>query len=283
MMTISSALNWGTRELSASDSAVLEAEVLLAHTLQVSRSYFYAWPERELTGAQEKLFNDFLQRKREGEPVAYITGEKEFWSLPFTVTSATLIPRPETEILVAAVLSDFAALPKIKIADLGTGCGAIACALAHEKPAWEIIATDSQPAALVVALANARQLKISSVSFQQGDWCEALPCAGFDAIVSNPPYIAADDTDLQPSVKKYEPGTALFAADDGLADLRKIIQGAKDFLRTDGILYLEHGARQALAVSELLTDAGYSSIKLHKDLSNCDRVTSGRFTFGIAS
>jgi release factor glutamine methyltransferase len=283
MMTIAGALAWGARELSTSSCAALEAEVLLAHTLQMPRSYFYTWPARELSSAQVNQFSGFLQRKHRGEPVAYITGQKEFWSLPFTVSPATLIPRPETEILVAAVLQDFAGHTAVKIADLGTGCGAIACALAHEKPAWDIIATDAEPAALALAQTNARQLKISNVSFQQGDWCYALPAVPFDAIVSNPPYIANDDVAVQQAVKDYEPHTALFADDNGLADLRKIIQDAKNYLRADGLLYLEHGATQAWQVSQLLAAAGYRDIRLHKDLANCDRVTSGRFTFAIAS
>lgn len=284
MQKISDALQWATQQLTnVSDVAKLDAEVLLAHALQVPRSYFYAWPARDLNAAEHHQFAELIQRKLQGEPVAYITGRREFWSLDFFVSPDTLIPRPETELLVEMALEKFATSEAVKIADLGTGCGAIALSLAHEKPTWEVYATDKMQNALSVAKANAARLNLSNVVFCEGTWCKALPLTQFDAIISNPPYIAKDDSEVNQDVIESEPHTALFSADQGLADLRQIIDEAKNYLKLNGYLMLEHGCQQAGAVRQLLANAGYAEIKLYKDLSGIDRVTIGRLSVSIAS
>jgi release factor glutamine methyltransferase len=274
--TFAGALQWAGAELvSVSDIPVLEAEVLLAHVLQVSRSHLHAWPERELTPAQQAQFIEFVHRCVRGEPIAYITGQREFWSLDLKVTCDTLIPRPETELLVEQVLATFNDNAPRLIADLGTGSGAIALALATERPTWILHATDRMSAALDVARANAVRLHVANVIFHQGDWCAALPLVRFDAIVSNPPYIAVDDERINQQVKSNEPHSALFSGSDGLDAIRQIIADAKNYLKSGGYLFLEHGSLQAAAVRYLFEKAGYTKVDLHRDLAGLERVTIG--------
>lgn len=249
----------------------LDAELLLAHVLHVSRTYLYTWPEQELTAQQQTDFNQLVERRCAGEPMAYILGRQEFWSLPLEVTRNTLIPRPETELLVECVLNQFISQSLITIADLGTGSGAIALALAHEHPEWRILATDQSSKTLEVAERNAKRLKLS-VQFFQGDWCGALPSGmKFDAIVSNPPYIAIDDPALEAS--GYEPESALIAAEKGLKDLKQIIVEARSYLKPGGCLFLEHGYQQAKAVASLFLEAGYQDIRLYQDNAGHARVS----------
>jgi release factor glutamine methyltransferase len=272
------ALQWASAELAAvSDIPALEAEVLLMHVLQVSRSHLHAWPERELTSARQTNFIDAVQRCLQGEPIAYITGHREFWSLDLRVTRDTLIPRPETELLVEQVLAALALNDSAHrvVADLGTGTGAIALALATERPGWILHATDFMPATLAVARENAVRLHVDNVIFHQGDWCAALPLVKFDAIVSNPPYIALDDERIDHLVKLNEPHTALFSGADGLDALRQIIVEARNYLKSGGYLFLEHGSLQAAAVRYLFEKAGYTKVDLHRDLAGLERVTVG--------
>jgi release factor glutamine methyltransferase len=283
MVRIHQALTWAMRACSESESPELEAQLLLAYSLNVPRSYFYAWPSRELSYGEEWVFAQLVQRKAYGEPLAYITGKKEFWSLEFEVTRDTLIPRPETELLVELTLETLRDVSRPAVADLGTGCGAIACALARQKRSWRVYATDRMPKALEVARRNAVRLNLSRVTFSEGSWCEALPPKlKFDAIVSNPPYIGREDKTVSPWVVKSEPHEALFSDHCGYDDIYKIIQTAKFHLKSGGHLLLEHGNKQAKIIRELLQLAGYTQIRLYQDLAGRDRVTVARHFVRIA-
>lgn len=259
-----------------SDTPLLDAEVLLADVLQVSRSYLFAFPERELTNDEMHSFKKWIEQRKQNMPVAYITGHKEFWSLDLKVTENTLIPRPETERLVECVLQEISG-PNKRILDLGTGSGAIALALAHERPSWEIYATDISIDALKIATLNAKRLHLSQVVFYHGDWFDAFSSRElFDAIVSNPPYIAPDDPDLEKRTVDHEPKSALFADEKGLKEARHIIMFAKDYLKPSGMLFLEHGFKQAREMRNIFLKMGYSNINTVQDLAGLDRVTSGR-------
>jgi release factor glutamine methyltransferase len=274
--TIATALTWaGTELASISDSTQLDAEILLAHTLEVSRSYLLAWPERAITVEQQQRFTAYINRRASAEPLAYITGHREFWSLDIQVTPDTLIPRPDTEVLVDIILQNFPADSVLKIADLGTGAGPLALAIANARPRWDIHATDRMPGALAVAQANAQRLQISNIHFHLGFWFDALPSEKFAAIVSNPPYIAIADADLSAAVDRYEPHTALYAGADGLDDLRYLIANAHDYLQDEGMLLVEHGAQQGCAVAALFEVAGYQKIVTYKDLAGLERATGG--------
>ena len=273
MYTIRAALQFAKLQLlNATDVPQLEAEILLMHVLQVTRSYLHTWPERVLDDAQEKIFSAFVARRVQGEPVAYLTGHREFWSLDLVVTPDVLIPRPETELLVELVLKKVSGA-KALIADLGTGSGAIALALAQEKPHWQIHAVDVSRAALAIARYNAARLHLERVVFHEGSWCSALPPIRFDAIVSNPPYIAEDDEHLHRGDLRFEPKSALVSGEQGLQDARQIIFDARQYLKPGGFLLLEHGLTQGDAVTTLFEKAGYTLITRHTDLSGLDRVT----------
>lgn len=253
----------------------LDAEVLLSHVLGEPRSHLYARPERRLTADEEAGFSALLRRRLKGEPVAYITGHQEFWSLPFEVNPATLIPRPETELLVetALQLAERIEAQPLRLADLGTGSGCIALALAHERPHWQITAVDISGDALQAAQRNASRLGIGNVEFLQNDWLSGFCEEAFDIIVSNPPYIRAGDPHLEGI--GYEPQTALVAGRDGLDALRRIIAEAKTCLKPGGPLLLEIGHDQSAAVNELMQAAGYSDIGFKHDLAGIPRVCVG--------
>lgn len=250
----------------------LDAEILLSHVLNESRLYLYTYPEELISESMKKKFEEFVLRRKSGEPAAYITGRREFWSLDLTVSSDVLIPRPETELLVELALK--LGNPKCRLADLGTGSGAVALAISKEKPNWEIYATDKSEKALALARLNAERLNLTGVNFHQGHWCQALPPLQFDLIVSNPPYIAAEDPHLQELT--YEPRSALIADNQGLKDIAEIIYSAKGVLRTQGWLLIEHGFNQAEKVGSYFADAGYEEITHYRDLSGLERVTAGR-------
>jgi release factor glutamine methyltransferase len=247
----------------------------LAYILGVTRAYLHAFPERVLTDKEQHEWNDLLEKHRQGVPTAYLTGHKEFWSLDLLVTPDTLIPRSETELLVECILSKQHS-PIQRVADLGTGSGAIALALAHEKPHWQIDATDISHAALEVAKSNAVHLNLNHVKFYQGDWFSALPAALFDVIVSNPPYIADGDPYLQETVLHYEPRSALISAENGLKDLEYIIETAPGYLKEEGWLFLEHGFQQGETVRRIFLKKGYNSVSTQHDLAGLDRVTFGQ-------
>lgn len=275
--TIAQALQWGRQELQAySDSSALDAEVLLAHVLQKKRSDLYACPEQKLAVLEKNQFSSCIAKRRAQQPIAYLTGHQEFWSLDLLVTPDTLIPRPETELLVELVLNKLTGTHE-RVADLGTGSGAIALALAHERPDWVLHAVDISPAALDIARLNAKRLGINNVVWAEGSWCAGLPDCRFSAIVSNPPYIAVEDNHIRYNGLQYEPLTALVAGEDGLAALSLIIKNTKDYLTPGGYLLLEHGYQQAAVVSGLFAKNGYTEINLYQDLAGLDRVTIGRW------
>jgi len=260
-----------------SESPRLEAEVLLAAALNRPRSTLHAWPERIPEPEQSARFNAWLNRRRAGEPVAYILGRREFWSLELEVTPATLIPRPETELLVELALERLPANHPVKVADLGTGSGAIALALAVERPQARIVATDQSPAALAVARRNARRLKINRVEFRQGDWCTPLAGERFDLIVANPPYVAAADPRWQEGDLRFEPSAALISGETGLDALKAIIAAAPDHLQPGGWLLLEHGYDQGEAVPALLREQGLVEVSDHRDAAGLSRSSCGRW------
>jgi release factor glutamine methyltransferase len=249
---------------------MLEAEILLAHTLNQARSYLRAWPEKTVSPAELQQFTLYLNRRCQHEPIAYITGHREFWSHDLLVTPDTLIPRPETEQLVEAVLT--LTKPQLKIADLGTGSGAIAIALASERPDWQILATDVSEKSLSVASQNAQRLRLNNISFYLGSWCTALPCYDLDVIVSNPPYIAETEWEAYAQGLGFEPRTALVAGPDGLDAIRLIIQTAKYYLKPGGCFFLEHGFSQGKAVREQLVAAGYQQVRTLFDLEGHERI-----------
>ena len=255
-----------------------DAEILLSHVLGVDRVVLHAWPQRSVSAAQADSYRSLLQRRANGEPVAYLIGRKSFWDFELEVTPAVLIPRPETEVLVEQALQRLQgrADEPLHIADLGTGSGAIALALAAHSPDWRLTAVDICPAALEVARRNAQGLGLDNIQFQQMEWCENLPAAGFDLIVSNPPYVAADDEHLKAADLRYEPRRALVAADDGLAELKAVITGAARCLKPGAWLLLEHGMTQAEAVADLLHRHGYQTVTTHTDIAGLNRVTGGQ-------
>lgn len=259
-----------------SDTPRLDAELLLAAALGRPRSYLYAWPERLPTAAAADRFAISLARRRCGEPLAYLTGRREFWSLELAVTPATLIPRPETEQLVERALARLPVDRPCRVADLGSGSGAIALAIARERPLARIVATDISTAALAVARDNATRLGLGNVTFRAGDWCAALPAGEFDLIAANPPYVATTSPYLQQGDVRFEPHIALVAGDDGLADLRTIIATAPAHLATGGWLLLEHSHDQAAAVLARLREHGFDACADYCDHAGLPRVATGR-------
>jgi len=273
--TIARLLASAARQLEAT-SARLDAEVLLAHALGRPRTHLHAWPETVPAPAQRARFEALLARRAGGEPVAYLVGQREFWSLPLAVTRDTLIPRPETETLVEQALAVISGAGRVAIADLGTGCGAIALALARERPAARVLATDRSGAALAVARANAQRLGIDNVEFACGDWCDALGSRRFDLVVSNPPYIAERDAHLGRGDVRFEPRSALAAGHDGMTDLTAIARGARRHLHSGGWLILEHGYDQQAALMRLLQSLDYREVTDHPDAAGHGRVACAR-------
>jgi release factor glutamine methyltransferase len=252
-----------------SDTPRLDAELLIAAVLQCSRAQVLADTKPSLTRTQQQQLEHFIARRLNHEPMAYILGQKEFWGLTLTVTPAVLTPRPETEHLVEWILTRFSENESLQVADLGTGSGAIALALASERPTWRIDATDQSEAALAVARCNAAHHQLSHIHFYNGHWCEALPAKRYDVIVSNPPYIADSDPHL--SQLTHEPLSALTAGCDGLDALREIIMQSRKYLVESGHLILEHGYDQAAPVTQLLQQHGFTDIQTHRDFSNHPR------------
>lgn len=279
MTSIEQALKMAAEQLTESgvDSARLDAAVLLCEVLDKPRSYLLTWPEKALTQEQQSRFLSLLQRRQLGEPVAYIVGQREFWSLPFKVSPSTLIPRPDTERLVELALEKTGTDPA-KGLDLGTGTGAIAIALASECPHYQFVGVDIQPQAYELAKSNAQNLGVGNVSFRQGSWFDPVADLGpFQLVVSNPPYIDENDPHLTQGDVRFEPESALVAADRGLSDLRHIATHARQHLEQQGWLLMEHGYDQGLAVREILTELGYQSVATEQDYAGQDRVTLGQF------
>lgn len=261
---------------SRSEAAALESEILLAHVLGVPRSHLRAWPERMLHESQRHYFFDLVARRAAGEPIAYITGRREFWSLELVVDPTTLIPRPETELLVEVALARIAQNSEAYIADLGTGSGAIALAIASERPRCRVIATDISPGSLNVARENARRFNLSNVEFREGPWFAPLGDLRFDMIVSNPPYVAEDDPHLAEGDLPAEPRRALVAGSSGLEIITILSRQAHLHLREEGWLLMEHGHNQAMAAAALLHHSAYQHVQTWRDIAGNERVSGGR-------
>lgn len=262
--------------------ARLEAQLILAHALGVTRVWLIAHDTDPLTPAQIDACTALLQRRRNGEPVAHLLGEREFYGRPYRVTPATLIPRPETELLVEQALARLPSDAPARVLDLGTGTGCIALTLALERPLVQVTAVDASPEALTVARDNAQRLGATNADFLESDWFAGLAAERFDLIVSNPPYIAAADPHLAQGDVRFEPRSALAAGPAGLDDLRRIVAAAPAHLKPGGWLLLEHGWDQGEAVPSLLLEAGFDSIACHPDLAGHPRVTLGRVPLSAA-
>ena len=274
MVTIESLLS--NVELPDSPTPRLDAELLLAQALGKSRGYLHTWPERELEASQLERFQAVLARRRTGEPVAYILGRQGFWSLDLDVARHTLIPRPDTELLVETALALLPATP-LQVLDLGTGTGAIALALACERPAWQVTGVDRVPEAVALAQGNGTRLQLANARFAESCWFSALAGQRFQLIVSNPPYIAAADPHLSQGDVRFEPSSALVAGVDGLDDIRLIIEQAPAHLLAGGWLLLEHGFDQAEAVRELLAQRGFVAVDSRRDLGGHQRISLGQW------
>ena len=254
----------------------VDAEHLLLHVLARPRSWLFAHADDAVTATEAAAFRALVERRAQGEPVAYLTGTQGFWSLELAVTPATLIPRPETERLVELALERLPAGVAVRVADLGTGSGAIALAIARERPQAQVIATDASAAALEVARANAERNRVRNVQFRQGDWLVPLAGERFDLIASNPPYIADGDPHLSAGDLRFEPPTALSSGADGLDAIRVIVRDARALLQPGGWLLLEHGWDQGDAVRALLQGGGYGDVATEQDLEARDRISLGR-------
>lgn len=279
MLTIAGCLQAAPQLAAVSDSPRLDVEILLGHILEKPRTYLFTWPEKALTAAQAQLFEISFQRRLNGEPVAHIIGQREFWSLPFFVDNTTLIPRPDTELLVEAALNLFvedAPEQTRNLLDLGTGTGAILLALAHEKKHWQCVGVDKSAAAVALAEKNRTHLQLANACIQQSDWFASLGSDRFDVIVSNPPYIDPADPHLQQGDVRFEPLSALIAENHGLADIEWIAQQASNYLLPQGWLLVEHGYNQGEAVRNLFERYGYVQVKTLRDFGDNERVTLGQ-------
>lgn len=277
MATLGETLTAASEQLcTASESARLDAELLLAHVLQVNRSYLFAWPEQSLEHSSASRFHGLLNQRLKGVPIAYLLGAQEFWSLSFFVGPGVLIPRADTETLVEAAL-EFGPAGKAVIFDLGTGSGAVACALAHERPQWSISAVDCSKQALEFANRNAKALALANVTCIESNWFDALPENAADVIVSNPPYIETADQHLHQGDLRYEPLDALQSGADGFDAIRSIVAQAPHYLKSEGWLMLEHGYSQADTVAYLLQQAGFVGIAHREDLAGHRRVTMAQY------
>jgi len=275
MDTLATALRDATARFQDSDSPLLDAELLLCTVLQKGRGYLRGHPETRLDAAQAAHFAELVAARARGEPIAYLTGKREFWSLDLSVTPDTLIPRPETELLVEQALARVPASATWEILDLGTGSGAIALALAMERPDCRVVAVDISSEALDVARGNGARLGLANLEFLQGDWYTPVTARRFQLIVSNPPYIALSDPHLARGDLRYEPRQALASGADGLDDLRHIVAGAPAHLHVGGGLLLEHGSSQAAQVRGLLQAAGLTEVHSIRDLGGHERVSLG--------
>ena len=274
--TVERALGQGVRSLSLhSDSPQLDAEVLLSGVLEISRTALIARGSDMLADPDLRVYRELLERRRSGTPVAYLTGRREFWSLPLKVTPAVLVPRPETERLVEVALEHLPKSAERAVLDLGTGSGAVALAIASERPLARVVGVDVSPGALGVARDNVCSLALPNVTFRLGSWFDAVPGELFDVVVANPPYVADDDPAL--AALAAEPALALVAGPAGLDALEAIITEAPQHLSRGGWLLLEHGGTQEHAVAKLLERRGYAGITCHSDYSGLPRVTRGTF------
>jgi len=275
MDTVAQLLCFGDASLcGSSETPRLDAEVLLMHVLRRDRAWLRTWPEQRLAPAAAERFQSLLEQRRAGIPIAYLTGEREFWSRGFAVRPGVLIPRPETELLVELALDRIAPDRPARILDLGAGSGILAVTLALERPLARVTAIDLSPEALEVARENAARHRVGNLLLVRGDWLESIvPARCFDLIVSNPPYIAEADPHLRQGDLRFEPAFALQSGSDGLDALRRITDTARPRLRPGGLLLLEHGYDQAGALRGILDGFGYADIVHHPDLQGHPRAT----------
>ena len=275
-MSIQRALIHGKESLVEQTDGLCAAEILLQYTLKVARAYLYAHTEQTLSLDQIARYQDLLQQRQQGTPIAYLIGQRSFWTLDLIVSPHTLIPRPETELLIERMLAETDAKQPYTLLDLGTGSGAIALAIASERPDWHITACDQSAEALQIAEHNAQALQLTTIQFIRSDWFQALDQQQFDIIVSNPPYLASDDPHLLQGDLRFEPQSALVSGKDGLDALRIIIQNSCHHLSERGLLIVEHGYAQGAAVYKLFEQYGYQNIQSWQDWQEHDRICSGR-------
>ena len=274
-MNIGRVLAEARKVLADSPTGRLDSEVLLGHVLAVSRAHLYANPEAETSARQRDDFLQVVERRVQGEPIAYLVGHREFWSLQILVTPDVLIPRTETELLVELALKQIPLDSKMRIADLGTGSGAIALAIASERPCCEVHASDISSAALAVARENARALGLSRIGFHEGNWLEPLT-GSFALIISNPPYIPQGDPHLQQGDTRFEPEAALVPGPDGMSAIHRIALESLPRLEPGGYLIIEHGFEQGQATRSLLKSLAYQAVETKRDLADLERVTMGQ-------
>lgn len=276
-MRIDEALSWAIKQLEGGESPSVDAKVILANILEKSQTFLFTWPDKTLDPLQINQFKDAIARRRQGEPVAYIVGKRDFWTLSLFTSSHTLIPRPDTEVLVEQVLNwaNENERKNLAICDLGTGTGAIALALASELPQASVTGVDFQTEAVKLATRNAQANGISNARFLQSDWFHSLKDHTFDIIVSNPPYIEETSPYLNEGDVRFEPKTALTSGLDGLNDIKHIINAAPQFLNKGALLAFEHGFNQGDAVRNLLLASGFTAVKTVRDYGDNDRVTVG--------
>lgn len=275
---VAQAIAWATERLSpSSDSPKLDAEVLLLHLLDKPRSYLFTWPDAQLNEQVAAEFVALVEKREQGHPVAHIVGNREFWSLELEVNNSTLIPRPDTETLVEYALG--LALPQdANVLDLGTGTGAIALALASEQPNWQVTAIDFSEDAVALATRNKNRHQLNNVSVRQSNWFEQVGAQQFDLIVSNPPYIDPEDIHLSQGDVRFEPKSALISAEQGMADIKLIIDNARKYLKPGGYLLIEHGYEQALLLQAFFAQMKFNNILTIKDMAGCDRVTLAKWS-----
>jgi release factor glutamine methyltransferase len=274
--TLSEALLSAIEQLkTSSDSARLDAEILLCHVLDCNTAHLAAWPEKKLSAEQAQALGQLVDKRQSGIPVAYLTGHREFWSLELEVSPATLIPRPETETLVEFVFEQFGQQKNMRIADLGTGSGAIAIAIALEHPDWKITATDISQNALSIAQKNADRHQVRNVEFKIGHWFDALKNEHYDLVISNPPYVAESDPHLSSGDVRFEPVSALASGSKGMDDIEIITGAARHHLNKNGWLIIEHGYDQKKRVLDCFKTAGFDNIQQRCDLMNQPRMTAG--------
>ena len=279
-MTIQQALQQARQNLAdSSPTARLDAQVLLSHVLQCNTAHLLAWPEKRLNEDQRANYLQLIQQRQQGRPVAHLTGSREFWSLNFSVNDSTLIPRPETETLIEFILDKFSDNKKLKLLDMGTGTGAIAITIATEKPGWEIYASELSADALKLARDNSDCHQTNNITFIQSNWFNNIKDKDFDIIVSNPPYIANHDPHLLAGDVRFEPQSALSAGITGMDDIEHLCLHAKNHLKKNAWLIVEHGYNQKQLVSDCFAKNGFTQIEQKQDLSGHTRMTAGKRKF----
>ena len=282
-MNVVQAMEWASEWLISANpktdknSVRTDVEFLLSHCLDKSLTWLKTWPEALLSSNEEQQFKLYVERRTKGEPIAYITGSKAFWSLELLTNNATLIPRAETELLVELALEELSAKSSARVLDLGTGTGAIALSIGSERPNDFVLASDFNERAVKLAQKNAKANRVANVKVVHSDWFKNINEIKFDLIVSNPPYVASNDPHLNQGDLVFEPNSALVATGNGLDDIRHIVEKSKDFLKDNCVLMLEHGFEQGELVRDIFLNNGYQSVKTTQDLAGLDRVTQGRW------